>query len=104
MQEQNKEVDTVRCEGGIMSKAVLVMDMPESCDVCDFADMVNGEIYCGVPGCGEIVEDYVGCRPDFCPLKHLPDKEKGDEFQDEYSDGYMRGWNACIDAIGGDQP
>lgn len=68
-----------------MSKAVLVIDMPESCDMCDFMDMVNGEMYCGVPGCGEFAEDYIMCRPDWCPLIELPEKKQ----------------NACIDAITG---
>lgn len=54
-----------------MSKALLVMDMPESCDMCDFVDDKQppryGEktLYCNVPGIGEDVTDYVTCRPDF---------------------------------------
>lgn len=59
-----------------MSKAVLVMDMPESCDMCEITDMVNGKMYCSVPGCGELVEDYISCRPDFCPLRPIPEKKE----------------------------
>ena len=63
-----------------MAKAVLIMDMPESCDMCDFADDTQppryGErtLYCTVPGIGEDVTDYIACRPEFCPLRELPEK------------------------------
>ena len=65
-----------------MAKAVLVldMDMPESCDMCDFADDTQpprcGErtLYCTVPGIGEDVTDCIACRPDFCPLREQPEK------------------------------
>ena len=66
-----------------MSKAVLVMDMPESCDMCDFADDTQppryGErtLYCNAPGIGDDVTDYVTCRPDFCPLRELPESCSG---------------------------
>lgn len=58
-----------------MAKAVLIMDMPESCDMCDFVDDEQppryGEktLYCGIPGMGEDVTDYIACRPEFCPLR-----------------------------------
>ena len=90
-----------------MAKAILVMDMPESCDMCDFVDDEQppryGEktLYCGVPGIGEDVTDYIGCRPDFCPLRELPEKipdlEHGYENVDK---SIIRiGWNACLDMI-----
>lgn len=82
-----------------MSKAVLVIDMPESCDMCDFTDMVNGKMYCGVPRCGELAEDYISCRPDWCPLRPMPEKQNNDNLMDEYMDGYDFGWNSCIDEI-----
>lgn len=88
-----------------MAKAVLVMDMPDSCDVCDYVDDTQppryGErtLYCTAPGIGEDVTDYVACRPDFCPLRELPEKEYNDNEYDEYSDGWDAGWNACLDEI-----
>lgn len=88
-----------------MAKAVLVMDMPDSCDVCDYVDDTQppryGErtLYCMAPGIGEDVTDYVACRPDFCPLRELPEKEHNDNEYDEYSDGWDAGWNACLDEI-----
>lgn len=84
-----------------MSKAVLKSDMPKSCDMCNFADMVNGKMYCGVPGCGELAEDYIMCRPDWCPLRELPEKREVSKYMNEKEKGYCEGWNACIDAMTG---
>ena len=65
-----------------MAKAVLIMDMPpKSCAMCDFvkADSVTmncvGKMYCGVPWIGEDVTDYIECRPNFCPLREMPEKK-----------------------------
>lgn len=98
-----------------MSKVVLVMDMPESCDMCDFVDDEQppryGEktLYCGVPGIGEDVTDYIACRPDWCPLRELPERMEicGTYNAEYYAKGglmpsYKLGWNKCLDAIEGD--
>ena len=88
-----------------MAKAILIMDMPELCDMCDFVDDEQppryGEktLYCGVPGMGEDVTDYIACRPEFCPLWELLEKEHNNNGYDEYSDGYDAGWNACLNKI-----
>ena len=81
-----------------MAKAVLVIDMPESCDMCDFVD---GEktLYCGVPGVGEEVTDYISCRPDWCPLRELPEKKETNYYMNNKEKGIVEGWNACLDAI-----
>lgn len=79
-----------------MSKAVLVIDMPESCYKCKLQEWLNCKI---VKGC------HIGeTRPDWCPMRPLPEKIP------EPKDGYEAievsikrdGWNACIDAITGD--
>ena len=82
-----------------MSKAVLVMDMPESCDVCDMIEMVNGKLYCGVKGCGQCSEDYVICRPDWCPLKPLPEKQIVHCTDTTHHRFAKDGFNACLDEI-----
>ena len=83
-----------------MSKAILVVDMPESCDMCNFAEMVNRKMYCLVPGCGKLAEDYIVCRPDWCPLRELPEEKESDPVMDcDIDFGIAEGWNACIDEI-----
>lgn len=91
-----------------MAKAVLIMDMPQSCDMCDFADDTQppryGErtLYCNAPGIGDDVTDYIACRPDWCPLRELPEKM---EVCGKYPQpgkpvpSYRFGWNACLDEI-----
>ncbi len=87
-----------------MAKAVLVMDMPESCDMCDFVDDMQppryGErtLYCSAPGIGEDVTDYVACRPDWCPLRELPERKKL-TYTDLCTDCEVSGWNDCLDEI-----
>lgn len=92
-----------------MAKAVLIIDMPESCDMCDFVDDMQppryGEktLYCGVPGIGDDVTDYIACRPDFCPLRELPEHKRTIGTESEYDKILMNaGWNACLDALLGE--
>lgn len=90
-----------------MAKAVLIMDMPESCDMCDFADDTQppryGEktLYCTVPGIGEDVTDYIACRPDFCPLRELPERKETNYYMNNKGKGIVEGWNACLEEITG---
>lgn len=89
-----------------MSKAVLVMDMPDCCAdcPCSFFERDNPKLnlICGAEG-----EDAnnVG-KPDWCPLVPLPEKIAepidADDVGKDYSEGTMDGWNACIDAITGE--
>lgn len=78
-----------------MSKAVLVMDMPESCQECP----LKHDNYCEADA--EKRSAYFHEIPDWCPLvlsleKMLPDPE-------EKGNGFVDGWNACIDAITGER-
>lgn len=84
-----------------MAKAVLVMNMPESCAdcPCSFFERDNPilNLICGVTQ-----EDaYNVGKPDWCPLRELPEKipdlEHGYENVDK---SIIRiGWNACLDMI-----
>ena len=72
-----------------LSKAILVIDMPENCFKCKLQDWANCRI---IKGC------HTGdTRPDWCPLKELPKKKK-DTLMTNYS-RYVQGWNDCIDRI-----
>jgi hypothetical protein len=80
-----------------MSKAVLVMDMPESCRKCGFSDE---DAYCTIPGFGEEVDTVEGWKHPKCPLKPLPQKQKL-TFIEPGQDAITMGWNAAIEEIEG---
>lgn len=83
-----------------MAKAVLVMDMPESCFGCNF-------LYCnadaGIDSCqamevSRIVDSETYEKPDWCPLRELPEKKEL-YLSINNQKGYCDGWNACMDKI-----
>ena len=94
-----------------MSKAVLVMNMPESCFGCNF-------MYCDEESDTETCQametardiDLIEDRPDWCPLRELPERKPESERRE--CEGSARGtwqvpllenmgWNACLDEITG---
>lgn len=97
-----------------MSKSVLVIDTPKNCYDCPF-----GTEYCGnleYEGCCELAEcldsdmrliteehyNYESeSRPDWCPLKPLPEKfdNEKDRKLGDFEPLFKIGWNACIDEI-----
>lgn len=87
-----------------MSKAVLVMDMPECCADCACSYFERGSkelnLICGATG-----EDAnnVG-KPEWCPLRELPEKKETVHPQECYDNSYWTdemkaGFNACLDEI-----
>lgn len=76
-----------------MSKAILVMDMPDKCGECEYfgfkCKLTNEK-------CNWYHEDG---RPGHCLLSPLPKKDNGNYFPDEWQDGYAAGWNACLNKI-----
>jgi len=79
-----------------MSKAMLVMDMPERCLNCNCVGHINrnGKFnVCRISG--EILKeyDYYKQRPNNCPLREVPQKflKTGQQ--------WVEGYNACIDEI-----
>ena len=87
-------------------KALFVMDMPNCCTKCGFFFYLDEDAaYCEKvtdPDDSEsfkaIKEDYCQCRPDWCPLKPVPEKMDCPPMNGE---NYEAGWNACIDEIAG---
>ncbi len=81
-----------------MVKAVLVMDMPEQvCQKCTLCYETEDDEYlcCAV---GKLVPD--GEKPDWCPLRELPEKMKtGTGWYGENM--FRSGFNACLNAIAG---
>lgn len=61
-----------------MDKAVLIMDMPEDCFKCRFLRI---DVEYGIESCGALetamsvdLETYD--RPDWCPLREIPEKKE----------------------------
>lgn len=93
-----------------MPKAVLVMDMPECCGECCFKDFrASGRLTCiCTDKYMELEEDMDKRRPDWCPLRELPERMEicGTYNAEYYAKGglmpsYKLGWNKCLDAIEG---
>lgn len=80
-----------------MSKTVLVIDTPKYCALCVLRSGVHHP-FCRVNN-RDITD--LSIRPDWCPLKPLPEKYTKSYFPDKFCDGYATGWNACIDEITG---
>ena len=90
-----------------MSKAILVMDMPDSCMGCNFlyCDAENNSESCQAREKSRIVDLENDDKPDWCPLREMPEKLplQGDvsDLQKMLEEMRRVSWNACIDAIGG---
>ena len=89
-----------------MAKAVLVMDMPESCSMCKFLYEFQGIkkcqlMYMSLSGifCRAAEESLQAKaeRPDWCPLRELPKKANHPAYCD--NGRFDKGWNACLDEI-----
>ena len=91
-----------------MPKAVLVMDMPESCKKCVFCRGLNacklnkylvGDRICTIYTVDKQIME--GGKPDWCPLRELPEKmpELKAGYEDISTSIRRVGWNACLDAL-----
>jgi hypothetical protein len=81
-----------------MSKAILIIDMPESCKDCGIRFTDEYSDYCPCKSTANDVFDYVqeNKKPSWCPLKSLPSV-------DEYAFGdWDEGYRACLEDILGD--
>ena len=89
-----------------MSKAVLVIDMPESCEHCR-SRYIFGE--CGI--LHRYIDEGVD-KPDWCPLVPMPGRldasqvvviggRSNGKTKQMLASAHINGWNACIDAISG---
>lgn len=82
-----------------MSKSVLVIDTPKKCDSCMYVGTFHD--FCRI-NCRDIKD--LSARPDWCPLKPLPEKKEYivpiDNIESQ-KDIIAVGWNACINTITG---
>lgn len=83
-----------------MAKAVLVTDMPEQvcqkCTLCYETENDDEYLCCAT---GKLVPD--GEKPDWCPLRELPEKisELKSGYEDISTSIRRVDWNACLDEI-----
>lgn len=77
-----------------MSKSILVIDTPDYCIncPCHFAEM-SGQVWCGKENKELLSDDIETFKPDWCPLRDLPEK------YEPVSMNFEHGFNACIDEI-----
>lgn len=78
-----------------MSKSVLVIDTPKYCASCALR---SGILH---PFCRVNIRDItdLSIRPDWCPLKPLPEKSATENDMTDYQCGMVDGRNQCIDEI-----
>nr|DAG65625.1 MAG TPA: hypothetical protein [Caudoviricetes sp.] len=90
-----------------MPKAILVMDMPESCSKCKFMYEFQGIKKCQLMnvlnnGVSKLSQStFTQKRHDLCPLRELPEKipELKSGYEDLSTSIRRVGWNACLDEI-----
>ena len=86
---------------------MLVIDTPENCLDCRFCYESDE----GVEACCSISDDDKGAslmkkidceygycqgKPDWCPLKPLPEEKEEEYWRSKISLAWIRGWNTCI--------
>lgn len=85
-----------------------VESLPKTCAYCDCCHTkpydsrhkIDGEKFCGILNEDvEVYYHYSDGRPNWCPLREIPKKNKENYYPDEYMDGYGDGWNACLDEM-----
>ena len=81
-----------------MSKSALVIDTPETCYSCYLRKLIRDWPYCAAKS--ERIKDSM-VKPDWCPLKPLPEKNTAENDMTDYQCGMVDGWNGCIDEIAG---
>lgn len=89
-----------------MSKAILIMNMPECCGDCNLVEDDAAGLFC-IPADKyfdgrDSSEEKMEC----CPFRELPEKMEvcGKYPQpDGIVPSYKAGWNACIDSIEGSE-
>ena len=86
-------------------KAILVIEMPSSCEKCRLHSFVGKDcdVVCQAKGTTQSYEDAYNGKPDWCPLKPMPEKIRKQIGETEWQQGFTDGWNSFIDEILGDK-
>lgn len=94
-----------------MSKSILVIDTPECCCQCRFSG-ADGDYCClkeNMVSDSNLIseEEYLNKKPDWCPLRELPEKKPKVKYQgngcfginEAVKNSFNMGFNSCIDEI-----
>ena len=84
-------------------KAILVLEMPSSCDKCPLFGSHYSDMTCRGNGRGINYPYPKELRQDWCPLKPKPEKIRKQIGETEWQQGFTDGWNSFIDEILGDK-
>lgn len=83
-----------------MSKAILVIDMPDSCDSCPLFGNHYSDLCCKALNNRSIDYPYPKeFKQEWCPLRELPQKQTVHCTDTAHHRFAKDGWNHCIDEI-----
>ena len=83
-----------------MNKAILVIDMPDSCSKCPLFCGHYSDMCCGALNNRTINYPYPkDVKQDWCPLKEVPEEREIFNNCDDYLNGIDDGWNSCLQEI-----
>ena len=89
-----------------MSKAVLVLDMPQTCKECPLNYSNDCDDSVCVPTENLIYPEWIeeNRKPDWCPLYSLPEKREtvcyqGEDWLSVDTKKRNEGWNACVEEL-----
>ena len=87
-----------------MSKAVLVLDAPNKCIECPLSyDVLNDYNKNICRGCEKYMfNQNSDTKPDWCPLREVPNRKEHDIDNNRSKTGYVWGWNDCLREILGE--
>lgn len=84
-----------------MAKGIVVVDIPSECRycICCLFDDLSSR-YCGIDK-DERNVTIIGMneKPDWCPIKPIPDRKSEDFGQTIIAAARGEGWNECLDEI-----
>lgn len=85
-----------------MKKSILVIDEADCCNMCKlgFDNECSDEFECFMEP-SKHIENPEGEKPDWCPLRELPEHKSGTDYLDEVFQhpAFDCGWNACLNKI-----
>lgn len=82
-----------------MGKSILILDTPERCVECPLVEYYCMDIYCNAYSDKCIDPDIIGGKPEWCPLRPLPEPKNEEFGQTIINSARAEGWNNCLHTI-----